>query len=651
MQTDSLLPPGSTMPRAGDLVLLAQNALARACLDTRFKRLVGWRGLAACPGLGGASTCRLARRPGVYGLMPEGCELAGDVPFVRIALHYFPTMAEPLFESLAPAAALLVAGDDYRRHVRDFPMHPELVGPFAVGALTVGLGVRKDVLAVSLETCDRHRIVSLPGIPAPNDGWVVAPGGLEQDVPARALAEEFFEVLAAAATLCVGESPRLVRRDARPAGEVVHGTDGEWSRRACDDNDLVLQSLAWGQVESVAPSRWSLDGAERTLLWQEASGAPLPDAVASALWWRTHDLDALLGEGAYPEAADRRPSLIVLCGFLGSGKTTLVNQIIEHHRNHDSFVAVIQNELGAASVDAHLVEESDSVESLDEGCVCCTLAGSLAKGAQRLIDRYHPERIVLETTGLANPFNLIEELATLSGIVRLDVLVTVVDADNVLDALDASAVARDQIRGGDVLLLNKCDLVDAATLARIRERLRALNARAPVLETSFARVHPALLLGEVEADACVTPDAPAPCGGAADHDHGDSHGHGDHSHAHHGPHDHRHRSHRDHRGDGFVAVRLDQPEGLSRDVLFERLERSPGRAFRIKGIVELTDSPFPQALQCVGARRELALLPSLYDGPPFLIFIGQDLDAEALRAHWFAPVTGAEPCVPRLEPA
>lgn len=647
MQTGSLLPPGRATPQAADLLLLAQNALARACLDTRFKRLVGWRGFAACSGQSGASTCRLTRRPGVYGLMPEGCDLAGDVPFARFGLHYFPTMGEPLFESLAPAAAMLVAGGDYGRTVRDFPMHPELVGPFAIGALTVGLGVRKDVLALSLETCDHHRIVSLPGIPAADDGWVVPPGGLEQDIPARALAEQFFEVLAAAVTLCVDEPPRLVRRDARAAGEVVHGIDGAWTLRTCDDNDRILQSLAWGNVEILPPERLCLDGAACALLWQADAGAPAPAAVASALWWRTDDLEALLGEGAHPEAADRRPSLIVLCGFLGSGKTTLVNQIIEHHRNHDSFVAVIQNELGAASVDAHLVEESDSVESLDEGCVCCTLAGSLAKGAQRLIDRYHPERIVLETTGLANPFNLIDELATLSGMVRLDVLVTVVDADNVLDALDASAVARDQIRGGDVLVLNKCDLVDAAALARIRERLRTLNPRAPILETSFARIHPALLLGEVEEGACAASDASAHCRGTADHDHG----HEDHADDHSHPHDHPHRSRHDHRGDGFVAVRLAQPEDLSRDVLFERLESSPGRAFRIKGIVDLTDSPFPEALQCVGNRRELALLPSFYDGPPFLIFIGQDLDAAALHAHWHAAAVAVEPRVPRMEPA
>jgi len=90
-----------------------------------------------------------------------------------------------------------------------------------------------------------------------------------------------------------------------------------------------------------------------------------------------------------------------------------------------------------------------------------------------------------------------------------------------------------------------------------------------------------------------------------------------------------------------VAIRLPQPPGLSRDALFERLAGSPGRAFRIKGIVDLVDGPGPEALQCVGARRELAPLPSVYEGAPFLIFIGQDLDRAALTAHWLPAVAPA----------
>lgn len=160
MQTGSLLPPGRATPQAADLLLLVQNALARACLDTRFKRLIGWRGFAACPGLGGASTIRLTGHPGVFGLMPEGCDVDGPVPVAHFGLHYFPTMGEPVFETLAPVIALRVADEGYRPAIRDFPDHPELVGPFVVGALTVGFGRGKDGLALSLESCDRHRVVS-----------------------------------------------------------------------------------------------------------------------------------------------------------------------------------------------------------------------------------------------------------------------------------------------------------------------------------------------------------------------------------------------------------------------------------------------------------------------------------------------------------
>lgn len=672
MQTDHIFPPSRLVPQAADLLRLVQNALVRACMDTRFKRLVGWRGFAVCPEPIGAATLRLTGRPGIYGIVPDGCDADGEIGFARFGLHYFPLAGEPLFESLSPAAAVLIAAPEFRARVRNFPAHPELIGPFAIGVLTVGFGRHKDVLSLTLETCEHHRVVSVAGLRAADGAVVVPPGGAEQDVPARALAENLLDVLACAVTACVGEPPRLLHADSAPADEIVREADGGWHARGCDDNRRLLRTIAWGEVGTLDLDHLRLDGATTTETWTAATGAPPPATVAAALWWRTHALDALLAEGAHPEAADRRPSLIVLCGFLGSGKTTLVNQIIEHHRNHDQFVAVIQNEIGAESVDAHLVEESDSVESLDEGCICCTLAGSLAKGAQRLIDRYHPERIVLETTGLANPMNLVDELATLSDLVRLDVMVTVVDADNVLAALATSAVAREQIRGGDVLVLNKCDLVDAAALAAVRGHLRALNDRAPILETCFARIHPALLLGDVDdlPDAAPVADPAADvaahvaaalgcCGGAhhagaADHPH-EHHHHHEHDHHDHTAREHHPGSHRDggdgegaagharhdHRADGFVAIRLPQPPGLSRDALFERLEGSPGRAFRIKGIVDLVDGPGPEALQCVGARRELAPLPSVYEGAPFLIFIGQDLDRAALTAHWLPAVAPA----------
>ena len=129
-----------------------------------------------------------------------------------------------------------------------------------------------------------------------------------------------------------------------------------------------------------------------------------------------------------PETVDHRPGLIVLTGFLGSGKTSLLLEMLEHLRAHDQFVAIIQNEIGATGVDGYLVDGGESALTLDEGCVCCTLAGSLSNGIRRLTQQFQPERIILETSGLANPLNLLQEQDSWADLARLEMVVTVVDA-------------------------------------------------------------------------------------------------------------------------------------------------------------------------------------------------------------------------------
>jgi G3E family GTPase len=635
MDTSFFLPPGRQSPEPGDLLHLVRNCLARACMDSRFKKLVGWRGFAPCAAQEGAATCRLSRRPGVYGIAPDGFDTSLDATLAHFIVHYFPDPDEPLFERLSPALALAVAAPDYGRKVRDFVASPELAESFAIAGLTVGIGACKDALWLSLDRLERQRIYAEAGIVAVGGAWVVPPGGIEQDVPSGSLARDFFDVLTAAASLCAGEPPRLYHREEIEAGDRMHESGGTVVEIPAEDGGNVrfLTSYAWGRGDAIARSRLSLPEAGRVIAWEVGDPRPKPGDTVADLCWRTHAIENLLAEHAHSPAADRRPGLIVLCGYLGSGKTTLLNQIIEHHRNHDAFVAVIQNEIGATGVDAHLVEESESVESLDEGCICCSLAGNLAKAAQRLIERYHPERIVLEATGLANPLNLLDELAGLNEFVRLDVIVTLVDALHVTEALGSSDVASDQIRGGDVIVLNKCDLAGDGMLANVKERLRALNEHAPIIETTFARVHPAMLLGDVDEglwpETAVNGsgrhvDAHAGC----DED-GEGSTHATHEHDHHDGDVHHH-----HLDDGFSSVRVELPADLTAAGLFALLDDCPVPAFRIKGIVDLADATRPEVLQCVGGRREIVPLPSFYDGAPFLIFIGQNLDGGALHAYW-----------------
>ena len=188
---------------------------------------------------------------------------------------------------------------------------------------------------------------------------------------------------------------------------------------------------------------------------------------------------------------DERPPLIILTGFLGSGKTSFLQHFIEYQTQRSRFVAVIQNEIGEVGLDGKLLDYA--VTEIDEGCVCCSLAGNLKRAVQGILENFSPDTIILETSGLANPLNLLEEMTELGEVVRFDSTVTLVDALNLDAALADSPIAADQIRAADVIVLNKRDLVDDARLEAVRRRVQEINPRAPQFCTTQGDLNPALI--------------------------------------------------------------------------------------------------------------------------------------------------------------
>ncbi|WP_342629143.1 GTP-binding protein [Nguyenibacter vanlangensis] len=169
----------------------------------------------------------------------------------------------------------------------------------------------------------------------------------------------------------------------------------------------------------------------------------------------------------------------VLTGFLGAGKTTLLNHILtaEHGRKY----AVVINEFGELGVDNDLVVDADEeVFEMNNGCICCTVRGDLIRILGSLMKRRVKfDGIIVETTGLADPAPVAQTFFVdedVRGRTRLDAVVTVVDAANVLQTLDESPEAVNQIAFADVIILNKVDLVDEAGLAAIEARIRTINA-------------------------------------------------------------------------------------------------------------------------------------------------------------------------------
>ena len=296
----------------------------------------------------------------------------------------------------------------------------------------------------------------------------------------------------------------------------------------------------------------------------------------------------------------------ILTGFLGAGKTTLLKRILTEY--HGKRIAVIENEFGPESIDNDLLvqDQDEEIIELSNGCVCCTVRGDLMRTLLDLRKRHESgelnfERVIIETTGMANPgpvcqtFFMDDDIAEYY---RLDAVVTIVDAKHGMETLDEQEEAQKQVGFADRILISKKDLVTEAEYAALRRRIVHMNPRAAIEAVNFGDTDLKKIIDisgfnlntildiDPQFLADDHPDA------AHDHDHDHSHcdhdhGHCDHEHGHDHAHDHAHDHGHDH--DPATCTNPDHHHGH---------QHKPAHNDNIGAFVFKSDKPFdPERLE------------------------------------------------------
>lgn len=317
----------------------------------------------------------------------------------------------------------------------------------------------------------------------------------------------------------------------------------------------------------------------------------------------------------------------LLTGFLGAGKTTLLNHILSNQQGLRS--AVLVNEFGEVGIDNELVvATSDQMVELSNGCICCSINGELQEVVHRVLERPEPlDLIVVETTGLADPLPVAMTFMAgdLRDRLRLDSIITVIDAEHFSVTALESPIARAQVVYGDILLLNKADLVDEQRLKEVEAELRAIKTDARILRASRGDVPLGLLLsvGLFETDRLASLQAQEDA-------HEQHHNHGDHHH-----HEHHHHPHTPElEGFSSVSLAVDAPFDLRRFQHFLDIQL-PESVFRAKGVLWFRESERRHLFHLCGKRFTIddSDWPDGSERHTKVVVIGKGIDQATLKAQ------------------
>ena len=192
----------------------------------------------------------------------------------------------------------------------------------------------------------------------------------------------------------------------------------------------------------------------------------------------------------------------VISGFLGAGKTTLIKKMYAHAFKNEQ-VVLIENEFGKVGVDAAFLQEAGiEIKEINSGCICCTLVGDFNRSLEEIIERFHPDRVIIEPSGVGKLSDIIESIHRFGDALTLNIVATVVDAKKCKKQMrNFGEFYVDQVKQANTVVISKGDVAGAEVVQEAYDLVRSLNPRANIVTTAVTEMEGDRLLAVLEEDA------------------------------------------------------------------------------------------------------------------------------------------------------
>lgn len=581
--------PSSFDNSAQSFTAFMRSLLIKGSYDSVLKKMTGYRGMYLNHENKECWTLKFEQFTGVFGIVLS--EVKENLGIFN--LYYYPSCDEALIDKFSLAEGLFAQESDFIEKVRSFSSYPELLSHFHIATLSLHVNFSEKSVLLFYETMVRDRVYAKEGICSPlhKDTYLVPPKGLDKDLPSFRILLPVMNFLNMTITRLANSSPSYFQLFKARNDAMMYDKQGVFEKKKDSSCLSLYMALGYGSMKMEPLVEPLLQGKAVEVIHEKMS---LSSFLQKAPWY---DINQEAYASSFVQKTSLKPKLVVITGFLGSGKTNFLQHYIEHETEKNRFVGIIQNEIGKTGLDGRLVDYDYSMVELDEGCVCCSLSGQLRSGIHTLMKKAYPDTILLETTGVANPFNLLAELNELEDLVDLEAIVTVVDGPNALEVAKEYRIFNDQVRAADLILLNKTDMMSEEEMQSVELFLHENNRCATIIRTIDANVHPNMLR------QCVNSSTAQIASLISEKD----------------------EMAATHLDDNISSMKITVPKALPKDTFEAYLKTLPPSVFRLKGIVQFEEEPTQSIVQYVKGVYSFVPQHEGTHNETFLVYIGKHL--------------------------